>query len=67
MIKRRRRFKQAASFKDRVAAFADSLREKAAKMAPGVERDDLLKRAHQADTALHLVDWANSSGLQPPR
>lgn len=32
----------------------------------GPVREALLKKARQADTASHLDDWANSTGLQPP-
>jgi len=27
----------------------------------------LLKNAQQADTAAHMDDWLNSTGLQPPK
>ena len=67
MMRHRRPFKQSQSFKDRLAAFASEMREKAAKLKPGIAQDDFLRRARQADTALHLDDWANSSGLQPPK
>ena len=43
-----------------------TIREQAARLPPGIERDEMLKRASQADTAAHLDDWANSRGLQPP-
>ncbi len=63
----RRRLKQTISLKDRLGSFANEMREKAARLRPGAEQETLLKRARLADTALHLRDWANSSGLQPPR
>ncbi len=63
----RRRFDQKISLSDRIAAWAEDLRERAANMKPGVERDNLLRRAGQADTAQHLKEWANSPGLQPPK
>jgi len=66
MIKRRRRYKQAISFKDRLEAFAKNIREQASALPAGRKRDDLLQRASRADTAAHLDDWANSLGLQPP-
>jgi hypothetical protein len=66
MIKRRR-FKQSISFQDRLATFAQEARDGAAKLPPGIERDDMLRKARQADTAAHLEDWVNSSGLQPPK
>jgi hypothetical protein len=36
-------------------------------MRPGPERDELLKKLRQAETAMHMEDWANSRGLQPPK
>jgi hypothetical protein len=63
----RRRFKQTLSLKDRLASFAHEVRERALQLRPGPERDALLKKARQADTASHLNDWANSPGLQPPK
>lgn len=63
---KRRRYKQTISFKDRLADWAEKIRERAARLPPGTERDEMLKRASQADTAAHLDDWANSRGLQPP-
>jgi len=65
MLKRRRQ-KQTISFKDRLAEWAEKIREEAARLPPGTERDEMLKKASQADTAAHLDDWANSPGLQPP-
>ena len=62
----RLRFKQTVSLSDRLKTFADELKAKASELRPGPERDALLKRARQADTASHIDDWANSPGLQPP-
>lgn len=53
--------------KDRLAAFAEDMRQRAARLKPGSEQDEYLRKARQADTACHLDDWANSSGLQPPK
>jgi hypothetical protein len=63
---KRRRFHQTKSLQDRLAAWAEEVREQAAKLPAGPERDALLKKLRQADTAAHLEDWANSPGLQPP-
>ena len=63
----RRRFKQTLSFPDRLAAFAEAARAQAARLPPGLEQDDMLRKARQADTAAHLAEWANSPGLQPPK
>ena len=66
MIKRRR-FRPTTSFQDRLNAFAQDAREQAAELPPGVQRDDMLRKARQANTAAHLDEWANSPGLQPPK
>ena len=63
---RRRRFKQTQSLQDRLATFAKDARDKAEALPAGPEKEDLLKRARQADTASHIDEWANSTGLQPP-
>lgn len=65
-MKHRNRTPQTTSLKDRLASFAKEVRDKAAGLRPGPERDALLKKARQADTAAHLDDWANSPGLKPP-
>ncbi len=68
MTKRRRRFKQTTSLYERLIAFSHQARERAASSLPaGHERQDLLKKARQADTATHLNEWINSPGLQPPK
>jgi hypothetical protein len=41
-------------------------RKKASELLPGPEKDELLKKAQQADSAAHLDKWVNSPGLQPP-
>jgi hypothetical protein len=64
---KRRRFKQTEPLQGRLAAFAKEMREKASLLKPGDERESLLRRARQADTAAHLDDWASSPGLQPPK
>jgi hypothetical protein len=63
---KRRRLDQSIPLKDRLASFAKELREKASRLRPGAEKDDLLRRARRADTASHLDDWASSPGLRPP-
>ena len=63
----RRRFKQTTSLKDRLASFAEELKAKASQLRPSPERDALLKRARQADTASHIEEWVSLPGLQPPK
>jgi hypothetical protein len=63
----RRRVKHQFSLQDRIIAWAKGVRERAVKLPPGPDRDMLLKKVRQAEMALHLEDWANSPGLQPPK
>jgi hypothetical protein len=65
-MERRRRFKQEVTLQDRIIAWANEVRAQAAVLPPGPERDELLKKVRQAETAMHLDDWANSPELQPP-
>jgi hypothetical protein len=65
-MKVRRRFKQVVSLQDRLVSFANDTREQASTLPPGHEKDELLKKARQADTASHLEEWLNSPGLRTP-
>jgi hypothetical protein len=42
------------------------LRKEARGVYPGVEREKLLRRARQAETAAHIQEWLTSPGLQAP-
>jgi hypothetical protein len=64
---KRQRTKQRVTFEERLAAEALRLREQAKAMAPGIEREMLLRRARQAETASHISDWLASPGLAPPK
>jgi hypothetical protein len=63
----RRRFKQKLSLRDRLAHFARAAREKASFLPPGAEKNELLRKAHQADMTSNIEEWCNSPGLQPPK
>nr|WP_029583751.1 hypothetical protein [Bradyrhizobium sp. URHD0069] len=62
----RRRFKNILTFPDRLAKEAERFRQEAETKPPGQERDDLLRKARQAETAAHIDQWINSPGLKPP-
>jgi len=55
-MQQRRRFKQQPSLRDRLASFAKSAREVASLLPPGAEKDELLRKARQADTTAHLKE-----------
>jgi hypothetical protein len=66
-VMERRRFKQETSLDKRLTEQARHLRDQAKKLPPSGERDDLVRRARQAETAAHLSEWLSSSGPQPPK
>ena len=65
MIKRRR-FKQATSLAERLMENAEQLRQQLVELPPGPERDSLVKRIRQSETASHIENWLRSPGLRPP-
>jgi hypothetical protein len=65
-VPQRRRIKQTQSLEERLADEAKLLRETAKSIPPGAERDRLLRKARQDETALHLTEWLSSPGLRPP-
>jgi hypothetical protein len=63
----RRRFKQEIPLDQRLEDHAKRLRKEAQGTPPGIKRDDLIRRAKQAETAAHAREWILSSGLQPSK
>lgn len=63
----RRRFKQDIPLDQRLEDHAKRLRAEARGTPPGIKRDDLIRRARQAETAAHLGGWLSPPGLQPPK
>lgn len=62
----RSRFKQSQSLKQRLIIQVKQLREEAKLKGPCAEREDLLRKARQAETAAHIEEWLSSPGLKPP-
>jgi len=63
----RSRIMHRATFEERLAEEARRLKEQAKKAAAGREREALLRKARQADTAAHINEWITSPGLVPPK
>ncbi|PPQ19522.1 hypothetical protein CV770_10040 [Bradyrhizobium sp. AC87j1] len=61
----RRRMKQTDPL-IRLTAEAERLREEAKLLPPGVARDEMLRKARQAETGSQMSEWLRSPGLQPP-
>ena len=52
------------TFQERLAEQKSRLEKKAATLEPGPERDDVLQKVRQIDTAASITDWLNSPALQ---
>ncbi len=62
----RRRFRQIQSLEKRLAEEAKRLRAEAKLLPPGAERDEMIRKARQAEIAAHMNEWLTSPGLRPP-
>jgi hypothetical protein len=62
----RRHIEQMRPLEERLAEEAERLREEAKLLPPGAERDQLIRKARQAETGSHMSEWLTSPGLQPP-
>jgi hypothetical protein len=51
----------------RLTLEAARLKQTAAALPAGEERDALINRARQYDNALHINEWLGAPGLEPPR
>lgn len=56
---------QKLAFKDRLERFAAAAELRASNVGPGQERDDFIRKAHQARTACEMCDWLSSPSLPP--
>ena len=65
-MKKRNRTKQTDVLEVRLALEAAKLREQAKGLRPGPRREELLRKARQAETGAHMSEWLRSPGLRPP-
>ena len=63
----RRRFKQETPLEQRLEDHAKRLRDKARGTPAGGKRDELMRRARQAETTAHITEWISSPSQQPPK
>ena len=63
----RRRFKQTQSLEERLSEEAKRLRSEAKLLPPGAVRNEMIRKARQAETASHMNEWLRSPGVQPPK
>ncbi len=65
-MQKRRRFKQTTSLDQRLMEEAERLRKEARGTPPGIAREQLIRRALQAETAVNIQQWLTSPGLRAP-
>ena len=52
---------------DKLSEEAQRLREEARRAQHPKDRDQLLRKARQTETAAQINEWVSSPGLRPPR
>ena len=67
MAAKRNRRKNVTSTTERLLAAAAEARKQASLLPPGIERQNLLRKAREAEAAVHMNEWLTSPGLQPPK
>jgi hypothetical protein len=63
----RRRIKQLETLEYRLTAEAANLRKQAEGLPAGIRREELMRKARQAETASHMNEWLSSPGSQAPK
>jgi hypothetical protein len=63
----RNRRKHSFSFDERLQRAAREAREAAQRLPQGPQRDMLMKKASQAETAAHINEWVRLPGVRLPR
>ena len=58
---------QPLSLEERLSQQAIRLRQEAEALPQGLEREQLLRKARQAETGSHMSEWLRSPGLRPPQ
>jgi len=64
---KRRRIKQTTSLEVRLLRQVEQIKLRAESMPPGQEREQLLKKARDADMGAQIEGWLRSPALQPPK
>jgi hypothetical protein len=54
------------TFEENIAAEKARLEAQVAQLKPGPQKDALLRKIRQLDTAAHVSAWLSSPGLRPP-
>ena len=65
-MQKRRRIQPTETLEIRLRQAAVRLRQQAGGTPPGIEREYLILRARQAESASHIYEWLSSPGLRVP-
>jgi hypothetical protein len=66
-MQQRRRFRPNQPLEERLAEEAKRLKAEAKLLPPSARREELIRRARQAETGSRISEWLSSPGLQPPK
>jgi hypothetical protein len=67
MTMHRRRLRRSQTLEERLAEEAERLLKEAELLPPGALRDEVLRKARQAEVGSHMSEWLRSPELQPPK
>jgi len=65
-MQQRRSYKLTETLEQRLADEAQRLRRKAESLQPGAVRDEMIRKARQAEVGSHMSEWLRSPGLRSP-
>ena len=66
VLMHRQRVVQTVPLIERLDQVSQRLKEEAKKLRPGKERQEMLRKARQADIAASITQWISSPGVEPP-
>ena len=61
------RIEKIATLDERLVDEAQRLKKQAKRLPYGKQREELLRKARQAETTARITKWLTSPGLQPPK
>ena len=65
-MQQRRSYKLTEPLEQRLADEAQRLRRQAELLRPGAVRDEMIRKARQAEVGSHMSEWLRSPGLRSP-
>ena len=66
-MKERKKSVHVSTLEERLADEAKRLKKRAKQLPYGKAREELLRKARQAEVTAQISEWLTSPGLQPPK